>query len=70
MNGLKQVKNDLKEYNLREDLEWIRSKSKESFKTLVKKKTEEIALEELKMAKEKHTNFAVCEQSIYKHCFS
>ena len=50
-----QVKNDLKEYNLGEDLEWIRSKSKESFKTLVKKKTEEIALEELMKAKEKHT---------------
>ena len=46
-----QDRHALKEFGLAEDLDWIRSNSRESFKTLVRNKTEEIALEELNKAK-------------------
>ena len=48
------VRNDLEEFGLPEDFGFLKSKSKSSFKKLVKKKAREIALEQLLENKEKH----------------
>ena len=50
-----QVKLDLEDLQIPEDLEYIKSKSKDSFKNLVKMKSLEFALNELNLKKEKHS---------------
>ena len=50
-----QVRLDLKEFGIKEDLEWIKSKSKLSFKLLMKKVTREVAKQTLERIKEKHS---------------
>ena len=49
------VRNNLEEFGLPEDFGFLKSKSKSSFKNLVKKKAREIALEQLLENKEKHS---------------
>ena len=49
------VMDDLKEFRLTEDLDSIKSKSKNAFKNVVKKKAKEVALEQLQELKSKHT---------------
>ena len=50
-----QVKMDLREFGLEEDLEWIKAKSKLSFKNMMKNVTREVAFETLIKKKEKHS---------------
>ena len=50
-----QVKMDLKEFGLEDDVEWIKAKSKCSFKTMMKKLTREVAIQTLNREKEKHS---------------
>ena len=50
-----QVRQDLDDFGIPEDLDFIRAKSKDSFKRLVKVKAEEYALIELNCLKAKHT---------------
>ena len=49
-----QVKADLKEFEIPIDLDFISSKSKESFKKLVKTRAKELALKKLLESKAKH----------------
>ena len=51
----KQAKLDLEDLQIPEDIEYIKSKSKDSFKNLVKVKALELALNELNLVKEKHS---------------
>jgi hypothetical protein len=53
-----QVKKDLLEFDIKVDIEWIKSKSKSSFKTFVKKKTKEVAAKTLKQVKESHSKMS------------
>ena len=53
-----QVKKDLLEFDIKGDIEWIKSKSKSSFKTLVKQKTKEVAANTLKQVKEGHSKMS------------
>ena len=50
-----QVRMDLEEFGLDEDLNWIVSKSKPVFKNLVKKQARLLALEQLLKKKEGHS---------------
>ena len=50
-----QVRLDLVSFGISENLEWIRSKTKISFKTMLKKKTRELALLTLNKMKEGHS---------------
>ena len=50
-----QVKDDLIEFNIPQDFQHIQSKSKESFKKIVRIKSEDIALEKLLYMKGRHT---------------
>ena len=56
-----QVKNDLKEFNIPQDFQHITSKSKESYKKIVRAKSEEIAFGKLVDMKGRHTKM----QNIY-----
>ena len=58
-----QVKVDLHDLGLVDDLNWIRNKSKLMFKSLVKKQVSELALRELLKLKENHTKMANLEYS-------
>ena len=49
------VRKDLKEFGLRDDLNWIKTSSKSSFKNLVKKQARELALTTLIMEKTRHS---------------
>ena len=49
------VKVDLEEFGIECDLSWIKSKSKLSFKRLVKEQARELALEKLNNLKENHS---------------
>ena len=53
-----QVKSDLREFNIPIDFDYIRSKSKDSFKVLVKKKSKELALQKLIRLKMKHSKLS------------
>ena len=50
-----QVRLDLKDLNIPENLEWIRSKSKDSFRRLVKKRAKDYALNGFKILKSGHS---------------
>ena len=50
-----QVKKDMEEFKIEGDIEWIKSKTKSSFKTFVKQKAKEVAAETLKQIKETHS---------------
>ena len=52
-----QVKSDLDDFGIPWDLDFIKLKSKDSFKRLVKVKTLEFALDELNSDKAKHSKF-------------
>ena len=52
------MKHDLKEFNIPIDFEYIASKSKESFKKIVKNKAKELALKRLLKSKAKHSKLA------------
>ena len=58
-----QVKLDLDDLGILDDLNWIREKSKWAFKTLVKKQVSELALIELSEQKERHSKMADLEYS-------
>ena len=49
------VKADLEEFEIPQDFEYMKSKSKESFKRLVKKQGRKVALRNLKLKQERHT---------------
>ena len=49
------VKDDLDKFGIKEDFEYIMSKSKESFKKIVKIKAKEYALEILTKKQQKHS---------------
>jgi hypothetical protein len=53
-----QVKKDLIEFGIKEDIEWMKTKSKSSFKAIVKKKTNEFAAHTLKLVKETHSKMS------------
>ena len=53
-----QDKKDLLEFDIKCDIEWIKSKSKSSFKTLVKLKTKEVAANTLKQVKKGHSKMS------------
>ena len=65
------IKEDLKEYNISEDLDYIKSKSKYSFKNLVKKRGKEYTLGKLLLQKEKHSKMRNLEYSelIIQECY-
>ena len=50
-----QIKLDLEEFNIPIDLEYISSKSKDSFKKIVKRKSKELALRKLLKSKANHS---------------
>ena len=56
-----QVKEDLELFGICPDLDWIKSKSKFSFKRLVKSKAKELGLEILIKMKEKHSKMSQLE---------
>ena len=56
-----QVKEDLKLFGICSDLDWIKSKSKFSFKSLVKSKAKELGLQILIKKKEKHSKMSKLE---------
>ena len=58
-----QVKLDLDDLGILDDLNWIREKSKWAFKTLVKKQVSELALVKLLEQKERHSKMADLEYS-------
>ena len=69
----KQVRLDLQDFCIQEDLDWIRSKSVDSFKRLVKKKAKHYALEELLKKKAIHSkldNLEFDELEIQKYLVS
>ena len=49
------VKQDLVEFDIQCDFEYIKSKSKDAFKRLVKTKAKEVALEDLKSKQKQHS---------------
>ena len=53
-----QVKKDLIEFGIKGDIEWMKTKSKSSFKAIVKKKTNEFAADTLKLVKESHSKMS------------
>ena len=53
-----QVRVDLHELGIKEDLDWIKKKSKQSFKSLVKKQIRELALLKLSLIKEGHSKMS------------
>ena len=57
------VKGNLEEYGIALDFELLKLKSKESFKKLVKKKANAIALENLQKQQEKHSKMKRLEYS-------
>ena len=69
----KQVRLDLQDFCIQEDLDWIRSKSVDSFKRLVKKKAKHYALEEFLKKKTSHSkldNLEFDELKIQKYLVS
>ena len=53
-----QDKSDFREFNIPIDFDYIRSKSKDSFKELVKKKSKELAMQKLIRLKMKHSKLS------------
>jgi hypothetical protein len=49
------VKRDLEQFNIPYDFNYLKSKSKDAFKRIVKNKAKEVALEVLKAKQQKHT---------------
>ena len=49
------MKRDLEQFNIPYDFNYLKSKSKDAFKRIVKNKAKEVALEVLKAKQQKHT---------------
>ena len=58
-----QVKRDLESFGIPNELDWIKVKSKWSFKALVKKQAREVAIETLIDKKETHSRMEDLEYS-------